>query len=193
MAAFETVLKKYLNTFEGQEMYFTNDTRNLTVFRENPTNTTAENIRMKVSAVSDIDLRNNNITDEMISHILELNIDSRLQKHDLKVVEDIARLESRDQEYNMLHFASVYCNLHDPEVFPIYSEQHFAFYKKYIKEYNLPYGVEYLNTYPVFCAALNDLVKRLNLKGRLNYLQLRKFAWLYADHVLRESDTSTIH
>jgi hypothetical protein len=190
MAAFETALKKYLNTFEGQEMYFTNDTRNLTLFKGNPTNTSEENIRMKVSAVSDIDLRNNNITDEMIAHILELNIDGRLQRHDLTVVENIASLESRGQQYNMLHFASAYCNLHDPDTFPVYSEQHFPFYREYIKEFNLPLDVEKLNTYPVFCAALNDLVKRLHLKGRLNYLQLRKFGWLYAEHVLRESTAS---
>jgi hypothetical protein len=39
----------------------------------------------------------------------------------------------------------------------------------------------------VFAAALNDLVTRAGLKGKMNYIHLRKFGWLYANHVLNES------
>ena len=186
MAEFKTVLKKYLNTFEGEETYFADDTKNLALFKANPTNNKAEDIRLKVSVINS-DLRSNNVTEEMIAHILKLNIDNRLQNGDLTLVEDIANIEDKGQQHNLLHFASVYCNLHDPDTFPVYSEQHFSFYRKYIEEYKLPLDIEKLNTYPVFCAALNDLINRLGLKGKMNYLQIRKFGWLYAENVLRES------
>ncbi len=44
-----------------------------------------------------------------------------------------------------------------------------------------------LNTYAVFSAALDDLITRLGVKGKMNYLHLRKFGWLYIDHVVKES------
>jgi hypothetical protein len=168
-------------------MYFINDLKNLELFKENPGNNKAENIRMKLSAVNDSDLRKHNITEEMIEHILKLNIDNRLQKGDLTVVEDIARIQTKKQSLHLLHFASVYCNLHRPDIYPIYSDQYHDFYKRYIKENNLPFDPEKITTYDVFSKALNNLVERLNLKGQMDYLHLRKFAWLYAEIVVNES------
>ena len=187
MSKFDVSLKKHLDIFNGQEMYFVNDTRNLELFSKTPGNSKAEDVRTKVSALNDADIRTLLLEDPMINHIVKLNIDDRLKRHDTTVVEEIANISVQGKNHHLLHFASVYCNLHDPEVFPIYSEQHFPFYRKYIKEYKLPLDSEKLNTYAVFSQALNDLVKRLSLKGKMNYLQLRKFGWLYAENVLRES------
>jgi hypothetical protein len=187
MSPFQTVLKKYLDAFSDQEMYFVNDIRNLDFFKENPENSSIESIRMKLSALHDNDLAVNYVTEEMIDHILKLQIDSRLQKNDLTVVEDIARLNARGKTFNLLHFASVYCNFHRPDVYPIYSEQFHDFYKQYIKENNLPLDPEKITTYDVFSKALNDLAVRLELKGEMNYLHLRKFAWLYAEPIIKES------
>lgn len=190
MTSFETVLKKYLNTFFNQEMYFVGGIRNLELFKENPTNIDVDVIRMKISAINDRDLLANNLCDDMINHILNLNIDSRMQKGDLGVVQQIAQLNTRGESYSLLHFASVYCNFHRPDLFPIYSDQYHDFYKRYIKENNLPLDPEKITSYDVFSKALNDLVERLNLKGKLNYLHLRKFAWLYAELVVKESSLS---
>lgn len=188
MNKFETALKKYLDIFASQEMYFVNDTRNLELFSKTPGNSKVEDVRTKVSDLNDVDIRTLLLEDHMINHIVKLNIDDRLKQHDVTVVEEIAHLVARGKEHHLLHFASVYCNLHDPENFPIYSEQHFPFYRKYILEYKLPLDLEKLDTYSVFCEALNDLVQRLGLKNKMNYLQLRKFGWLYAENVLRESN-----
>lgn len=187
MNKFEEALKKYLETFANQEMYFINDTRNLELFQRFPLNTNEDDIRMKVSAINETEIREHAIAGDMITHIKNLNIDERLTQGDLALVEDIANLEGHGKEYHLLHFASAYCNFHKPEVYPIYSEQHFGFYRTYIKNFNLNLDPEKLNTYPVFCAALNDLVDRLGLRGKMNYLQLRKFGWLYAEKVAAES------
>jgi hypothetical protein len=187
MNKFETTLHKYLDLFADQEMYFLNDKRNVDLFAQNPLNTDAGTIQMKVSSINDEEFRLHVSPDEMVKHILKLNIDDRLKKGDITVVEDIANLSSDGKHHNLLHFASAYCNFHRPDAFPIYAEQHFDFYRRYIKNYNLPLDVEKLNTYPVFCTALKDLVERLGLTGKMNYLQIRKFGWLYAEKVVDES------
>ncbi|MCU0357491.1 MAG: hypothetical protein MUE95_07910 [Cyclobacteriaceae bacterium] len=188
MTNFEESLKKYLDLFANQETYFLNDKRNLDLFAAHPFNKEEDDVRMKVSAINDEEFRLHVSPDEMIRHIVRLNIDDRLKKGDLTVVEDIAHLNN-DPKLNLLHFASAYCNFHQPFLFPVYSEQHFDFYRNYIQRFNLNLDAHKLNTYPVFCAALNDLVERLGVKGKMNYLQIRKFGWLYAEKVVAESRT----
>jgi hypothetical protein len=51
----------------------------------------------------------------------------------------------------------------------------------------LPLDPEKLNTYQVFSSALNDLITRASIAGKMNYLHIRKFGWLYADKVLEEA------
>lgn len=187
MEPFQEALKKYLDIFSRQEMYFVSDNRNLELFQNIPSNTTTDNVLTKLSAVNDPDVSNNGIITDMVAHIVNLGIDERLRKGDLSVVEDIANLNCRGKVFHLLHFASVYCNFHRPDVFPIYSEQHLAFYKQYIQENRLPLDPEKIDTYDVFSKALNDLLKRLDLAGKMNYLHIRKFGWLYADSVLKES------
>jgi len=186
MNAFETSLKKHLVIFADQEMYFVHDTRNLELFASIPLNSSEEDIRTKLSAIDDTDISRNSLMGDVIAHLLKLKIDDRLKKGDLSVVEDIAHITSNGKAHHLLHFASVYCNFHRPDIFPIYSDQYLDFYKRYINEYKLPLDPDKLNTYDVFSKALDDLVNRLALKGKMNYLQLRKFAWLYAETVAKE-------
>lgn len=187
MTKFDAALKKYLDIFASQEMYFVNDLKNLELFKKTPGNKDAEDIRMKVSAVNDMEIGNLGILENVVNHIHSLNIDDRLKKDDLTLVEDIANLSIGARQHHILHFASVYCNFHKPDVYPIYSDQHLDFYRKYISENKLPLDPEKIDTYDVFTKALADLVKRLGLTGKMNYLHLRKFGWLYAEHVVRES------
>jgi hypothetical protein len=187
MTKFEAALKKYLDIFTSQEMYFVNDIKNLELFEKTPENKTIDDIRTKVSAVNDTEISNLGIFETIVAHIHGLKIDDRLKKADLSVVEEIAHVTAGGKPYHVLHFASVYCNFHMPDVYPIYSEQYLDFYRRYIAEYKLPLDPEKLNTYDIFTTALNDLVQRLGLKGKMNYLHLRKFAWLYAEHVVKEA------
>ena len=188
MAKFETALKKYLDIFASQEMYFVNDLKNLELFEKTPGNKSAEDIRTKVSAVNDKEIGNLGILENVVDHILKLNIDDRLNKNDLTLVEDIANFSVAGKSHRILHFASVYCNFHKPEVYPIYSEQFLDFYKRYITEQKLPLDPQNIETYDVFTKALTDLVQRLGIAGKMNYLHLRKFAWLYAEHVVKEAN-----
>lgn len=187
MTKFEEALKKYLAIFADQEMYFVSDLRNLELFEKTSANNSAADIRMKISAINDDEIRKLTLMEDMVTHILNLKIDDRLKRGDLSLVEDMANITAHGKTYRMLHFASVYCNLHRPDVYPIYSEQHFAFYRQYIKVFSLSLDPEKLNSYSVFSNALDDLLTRTGLKGKMNYLHIRKFGWLYADKVLDEA------
>jgi hypothetical protein len=192
MNAFETALKKYLAVFADQEMYFVNDTRNLELYKSNPSNKNVDDIRTKISAISDDpQIKQLTNSEELITHILNLKIDDRIQRGDLSLVEDIAHVTIQGNPQNLLHFASVYCNLHRPDIFPIYSDQYLGFYKEYLKQNKLSLDPEKLNTYTVFSAALDDLLTRYGLKGKMNYLHIRKFGWLYLDHVMKEAQQKT--
>ncbi len=166
MSKFDSALKKYMDIFINQEMYFVNDLKNLELFKKYPSNTSAEDIRIKLSSINDTDISNNTLMDDAVAHILKLNIDERIQRGDLSVAEDIAHIKTNGKLFYLLHFASVYCNFHRPDTFPIYSEQHIEFYKKYIRENKLPLDAQKINTYDVFAKALNDLVQRLGLSGK---------------------------
>ena len=187
MTKFEQSLKKYLAIFVDQEMYFVSDLRNLELCEKTPGNHTADDIRMKISAINDDEIRKLTLMEDMVVHILALKIDDRLKRGDLTLVEEIANISAHGKSYHLLHFASVYCNVHQPDLYPIYSEQNFAFYRLYINVFSVPLDPEKLNTYPIFSKALDDLLTRTNLKGRMNYLHARKFAWLYSDKVLEEA------
>jgi hypothetical protein len=193
MNTYESALKKYLDIFKDQEMYFVNDIRTLEIFRLNPKNTDKDTIRLKVGSINDKELRLNSDPQKMVKHILKLDPDKRLEKGDLSLVDDIADLEGEKKKSILLHFASAYCCFHRPEIFPIYSEQHFEFYRNYIQNFKLSLDPEKLNTYSVFCQALKDLVERLGLTGRMDYLHIRKFGWLYAEKVVAESKTEIHH
>lgn len=188
MNKFEIALKKYLDIFANQEMYFLNDIKNLELFQKYPLNTNADDIRIKLSAINDTGISQNTLMEDTIDHILSLKMDIRIKQGDLSVVEDLAHITSNGKIFYLLHFASVYCNFHRPDIYPIYSEQHLDFYKRYIKENNLPLDLDKINTYDVFAKALNDLVRQLGLAGKMNYLQIRKFGWLYAEMVVKEAN-----
>jgi|GEM_PF-1808649 len=193
MTTFQESIKKYLDLYSNQEMYFVNDTRNLEFFKANPSNTKLEDIQQKLSLMNDSDFIKLGAQEVMAKHILELNIDPRLAKNDLSVVPDIAHITLNGKEENLLHFASVYCNLHKPDVFPIFADQFQDFYRRYIKEYKLDINPEELNCYDVFTEAQADLITRYGVKGKMNFLQMRKFAWIYMEKILQEADPLTTH
>lgn len=188
MTTFQKLLEKYLDVYSIEEPYFTIDKRNLEFFKANPSNKKLEDVQQKLSAMNDVDFIKLGVNEIMAKHIQELNIDPRLAKNDLSVVPDVARLTLNGKEENFLQFASAYCNLHKPDVFPVYSDQFLDFYKRYIKEYKLNLNPEELNHYDVFTKAQADLISHYATKSKMNYLQMRKFAWLYMEKILKEAD-----
>ena len=77
-----------------------------------------EDILIKCSTLNDFYSTNIFSIFPVAKHILELNIDERLNKGDLTLVNDIADVKELDRRF--YSFASKYCSHHNPEQFPIY-------------------------------------------------------------------------
>ncbi len=182
-------IKKHFDTLQGQEMYFVSDIRNMEFFEKNPLNNDKETIKNKISAINHGDIKKLGAVDVMADHILKLNIDKKLNSNDLSVVEDIADIKFNGTPYRLLNFASIYCNYHKPDIYPIFSDQHLDLFKEYIRKNNLKIKTEDLNKYLVRKEILDDIIRK-NFAGKdLNYFQARKFGWLHLDKVLSESST----
>lgn len=187
MSVLANVLKKYFEIFKGQEGYLIRDIGNLEFFKRNPRNETIEDVQLKVSAINNKELNDLAGMEEMVEHICGLKIDNRLAANDLSVVEDIATVKIRGNAYHMLSFASEYCNYHKPDVYPIYSEEHLELYQRYVEENKLNVKAEDLKKYEVFKTVLDDVLARYELKGKMNYLEVRKFGWAYFEKIMQES------
>lgn len=83
-------------------------------------NLSIENILIKCSALNDFYSTNIFKIYSVAKHILDLNIDERLAKGNLSLVDDIARVTIDGKTFNFYSFASKYCSHHRPDIYPIY-------------------------------------------------------------------------
>lgn len=81
-------------------------------------NNCIEDILIKCSSLNDFYSTNIYYIHAVARHILSLQIDERLEKHDLSLVEDIADVKEIGKTY--YSFATKYCSHHQPENYAIY-------------------------------------------------------------------------
>jgi len=188
MSTFTENFRKQFDILKDQEMYFKGDMRNVEYFAKNPKNDNKDEIRLKISAINNHEINDNDALEAMTEHIVKLNIDKRLTANDLNIVEDIANITVKGKQMRLLNFASVYCNYHKPDVYPIYGKgEHREIARRYIKEQNLNVNPDQLDRYLVMKQVLDDIIKRFLGDKEINYLEARKFGWLYLDKVIRET------
>jgi hypothetical protein len=83
-------------------------------------NTKLEYILLKVTALNQFYSTNIFDTYSVAKRILKLDIDQRLQSHDLFLVNELALITIKGKQKNFYSFASKYCSHHVPEAFPIF-------------------------------------------------------------------------
>lgn len=113
-------VKKYLSEWNNNEKYVAKENVLDKLFSDYfKDNNILENIFIKCTVLNDF--YSTNIFDiyTMAKHILSLNIDDRLQKGDLTLVDDIAKVTIGKNKY-FYSFASKYCSHHKPKEYPIY-------------------------------------------------------------------------
>lgn len=193
MPAFSENFRKQFDILKDQKMYFTGDLRNIEYFAKNSKNNNKDEIRLKISAINNHEINDNYALEAMTEHILKLNIDKRLASNDLTLVEDIANITVQGRQLRLLNFASTYCSYHKPDIYPIYSGQHSEIAKRYIKEHNLNVNPDQLDRYLVMKQVLDDIIKRHLSDKEVNYVEARKFGWLYLDKVIRETQVQGVN
>lgn len=115
-------VKKYLKKWEGQENYVFQERSLQRLFQLFPKNNSIEEILIKSSPLNDFYSTSIFSTYAVAKHILELNIDERLAKGDVLIVNEIARvpMAAKGKEKYFYCFATKYCSHHFPDLYPIY-------------------------------------------------------------------------
>ena len=90
------------------------------IFKLYPTNTVLEEVLVKVLVLNDLYSTNILGTYAVTKHIIGLHIDERLKNGDASLVTDIAHIELNGKEKHFYSFATKYCAMHQPKLFPIY-------------------------------------------------------------------------
>lgn len=85
-----------------------------------PENKTIEDILLKAATLNDFYSTNIYSVFPVAKHILDLDIDGRLLRGDLTLVDDIRAVVINGKERHFYSFASKYCSHHNERDFPIY-------------------------------------------------------------------------
>ena len=112
----------------------------------------------------------------MAKHIYELDIDKRLEKGDLTLVEDIVSSENIEKKY--YSFASKYCSHHNPDDFPIYD----YFVDKVLRVFRnndkfTKFRNDDLKDYPKFKEILLEFQEFYSIDN-YNLKELDRYLWL---------------
>ena len=144
-----------------------------------PENKQIEDVLIKCSTLNDFYSTNIFSIFPVAKHILDLDIDIRLQEGDLTLVNDIADVKELNRKF--YSFASKYCSHHCPDKFPIYDRyvdrvlmhfkkvDKFAEFKKVdLKDYNKFNNVlgEFKVYYSLEKYSLKELDRYLWLLGK---------------------------
>lgn len=112
------------------------------VIKQNPSQNSIAAVELKVKLLNSFYSTNIMAVQQMANHIFNIpNIDNRLLNGDKALVEDIARLNGR----NFYSFATKYCALHQPTLFPIFDSIVSKTFKKLLSNNHLAPQYDYNN------------------------------------------------
>ncbi len=116
------LLIEYLNKWNSLENYVYQENSLRKLFQDTyPENNNIDDVLVKVCVLNDFYSTNIFSPFSVAKHIISLEIDSRLEENDLRLVNDLARVRMRNgKTYNFYSFATKYCSHHKPTIYPIY-------------------------------------------------------------------------
>ena len=168
----------YLDAWKKQENYVLQEKAlDKLFFKTYPNNKDINDILIKASSLNDFYSTNIYSIFAVAKHIHSLNIDKRLRKGDLSLVDDIADITIGGKTKRFYSFASKYCSHHEPTRFPIYDyfvEKvliHFRNTDKFCKFHN-----DDLKQYPAFMDILNAFQEHYSL-SKYNKKDLDRYLW----------------
>lgn len=168
----------YLHAWDEQENYVLQEHALDKLFFETyPKNTDINDILIKASSLNDFYSTNIFSIFAVAKHILELDIDKRLEESDASLVDEIADITIRGKKRRFYSFASKYCSHHKPNLFPIYD----SFVDKVLRYFRKQDGFytfadEDLKNYPKFISVLNAFQEFYHLE-EFNKKDLDRYLW----------------
>lgn len=173
----------YLRAWDEQENYVLQEHALDKLFFETyPNNTDINDILIKASSLNDFYSTNIFSIFTVAKHILELDIDNRLQAGDASLVDDIADMTISGKKKRFYSFASKYCSHHKSTLFPIYD----SFVDMVLRHFRKADGFssfadDELKNYPRFIEILNEFQRFYGLDG-VNKKDLDRYLWQLGKH-----------
>lgn len=174
-------VEKYLLKWRQLEKYYNQERAlNKLFFDLCPKNDDIEDILLKCSTLNDFYSTNIFDINAVANHILSLEIDERLEKGDLSLVEDIAKVKvgNPPKEHNFYSFATKYCSHHKHHLYSIYDyyvEKVLIHFKNEIMQLH-NFTQADLKHYPTFIMVIHDFQKCYNLES-YNLKQMDEYLW----------------
>lgn len=141
-------------------------------------NKCVDDVLVKVSVLNDIYGTNLFNTFAMASHIVDLDIDDRLQKADDMLVMDIAKMAlPNGKVINFYSFATKYCSRHRPKDFPIY-DSYVDRVLRYFRDVDAfcRFSSQDLKNYPTFKSVVSKFRSFYGLEG-YDFKKLDMYLW----------------
>lgn len=172
-------IQLYLERWDSLDNYVLQESSLRKLFHDTyPLNTEIDDVLIKVCALNDFYSTNIFSPFVVARHIVDLKIDGRLEKDDLSLVNDIARIKvNGGKEINFYSFATKYCSHHKPTVYPIfdsYVAKLLLYFKKADKFHS--FEREDLKNYSSYRSILLAFQKHYGLDD-FNLKQIDKYLW----------------
>jgi len=182
------LLDKYIVKFNNDKRYLPADKAIINLFTAFPNNKKLEDILLKISVINDLYSTNILGTFKMAEHIQRLDIDNRLQKGNLELVNEIAKghgikTKKNNTELNFYSFATKYCNWHNQESYAIYDsfvEKVLLAYKR--KDNFSNFKQADLKVFRKFKKIIDDFAEFYGLTKH-NLKEIDKFLWIYGKEI----------
>ena len=142
-----------------------------------PYNKKIEDVLLKCATLNDFYSTNIYSIYPVAKHIVELNIDGRLQQGDVNLVDDIQCVVVGDKNYNFYSFATKYCSHHKPEDYPIYDsyvKKVLCYFQKI--DYFSKFKTSDLKNYIFFKSVLQDFREYYHL-DKYSLKQIDQYIW----------------
>ena len=169
----------YLEKWDSLENYVSQESSLRKLFAETyPRNVDMDDVLIKVCSLNDFYSTNIFYPFTVAKRIVDLDIDQRLSKRDLTLVNDLAVVKVNDQKtINFYSFATKYCSHHFPECYPIYD----SFVEKMLMRFKrvdnfFKFKKDDLRHYPTYHTVLTQFSRFYGLDS-FTLKQIDKYLW----------------
>jgi hypothetical protein len=174
-----SLVQHYVSLFDNDERYGLADRSLFAVVSVYPTNSILEHVLVKSALLNSFYNTNVFAIDKMARHIYEIDVDSSLSSGDDEVVENIALLTIRGDSRRHYSFATKYCSMHYPELFPIYDSKVDEILRAYRRDFKFAsFNNSDLKEYGRFREIIFSFQSFFSL-ANFTYKEIDKFLWFY--------------
>jgi hypothetical protein len=172
-------IKCFLEEFKSDILFTYSENALIKLFTKTyPQNKDIGDVLIKVCALNTIYSTNIMKTITVAQHIIELDIDNRLENGDIDLVNEIATVQfDSGKSWNFYSFATKYCSFHKPDIFPIYD----SYIEKMLWHFNkidnfYKYHRYEIKIYNVFYKILCSFIKYYGL-SKCSFKEIDLYLW----------------